>query len=97
MPLQRSLFFLKSAPGVFLSSAVKWALRLTRTIELLSLTVCTLVQTRWVVAAWANVEALSSRADQGRSGTMPDRGRPVHDHKDVGGRAMPGAIAEDVL
>ena len=26
-----------------------------------------------------------------------NRGLKVHDHRDVGGRAMPGAIAEDVL
>jgi hypothetical protein len=79
MPLQHSLFVLKSAPGGCPSSAAKWALSLTRTIELLSLTVCTTVQTRWVVAAWANFEAPSSRTDQGRSDTMSDRGRPVQD------------------
>jgi hypothetical protein len=79
MPLQRSLFFLKSAPGEFPSSAAKWALSLTRTIELLSLDSCTNVQTWWVAAAWANVEAPSSRADQGRSGRTLDRGRPLRD------------------
>jgi hypothetical protein len=57
MPLQRSLFFLKSAPGEFPSSAAKWALSLTRTIELLSLMACTTIQTLWVVTAWANFES----------------------------------------
>ena len=61
MCLQRSLFVLKSAPGRCLSSAAKWALSLTRTIELLSMTACTLVQTRWVVVAWATFEAPSRR------------------------------------
>ena len=46
MHLQLSLFFLKSAPGEILSSADKWALKTTRTIELFSLTVCTMVRTR---------------------------------------------------
>jgi hypothetical protein len=63
MCLQRSLFVLKSAPGEFLSSAAKWALSLTRTIELLSINACTTVQTRRVVAVWANVEAPSSQTD----------------------------------
>jgi hypothetical protein len=57
MPLQHSLFFLKSAPGGFPSSAYKWALSLTRTIELLNLTAYTTVQTWRVVAAWANFES----------------------------------------
>jgi hypothetical protein len=41
MPRQPSLFVLKSAPGAFLSSAAKWALSLTRNIELLSMNACT--------------------------------------------------------
>jgi hypothetical protein len=79
MCLQHSLFVLKSAPGECLSSAAKWALSLTRAIELLSLRSCTTIETWRVVAACVNFEAPSSRADQGRSGTMPDRGRPVQD------------------
>jgi len=67
------------APGEILSSADKWALNTTRAIELFILTACTLVQTRQTVVGWANLEAPSSRADQGRSGGMPDRGRPEHD------------------
>jgi hypothetical protein len=63
MCLQHSLFVLKSAPGGCLSSAAKWALSLTRTIELLSLKVCTSIQTWRVVAAWANFEAPSSQTD----------------------------------
>ena len=63
MHLQLSLFFLKSAPGEYLSSADKWAVILAHTIELLSLKTCTPVQIRWVVAAWANFEAPSSRTD----------------------------------
>ena len=68
MPLQRSLFVLKSAPGEFPSSAAKWALSLTRTIELLSIKACTSIQTRWVVAAWANFEAPNRRTVQGSNG-----------------------------
>jgi hypothetical protein len=65
---QPSLFVLKSAPGEFLSSAAKWALSLTRTIELLNLTVCTTVQAWRVVAAWANFEAPNRRTVQGSNG-----------------------------
>ena len=68
MCLQHSLFVLKSAPGVFLSSAAKCALSLTRTIELLSLKSCTTIETWWVVAAWANFEAPSRRTVQGSNG-----------------------------
>ena len=63
MHLRLSLFFLKSAPGGTLSSADKWVVNTTRAIELFSLTVCTTVQTRQVVAAWANFEAPSSQSD----------------------------------
>ena len=63
MHLRLSLFFLKSAPGETLSSADKWAVNTTRTIELVSLTACTTVQTQRVVSAWANIEAPSSRVD----------------------------------
>jgi len=85
---------LKIAPGGTLSSADKWALKATRTAERADLILCTLCQTRQVVAVFARIEAPSSQLDQVRSGGMPDRGRPEHDHRDVGGRAMPGAIAE---
>ena len=61
MHLQLSLFFLKSAPGEIPSSADKWEVNTTRAIELLSRKACTMVQTRWTVAACANFEALSSR------------------------------------
>ena len=60
MHLRLSLFFLKIAPGEILSSADKWAMNTTRPIELLSRKSCTLVQTRWTVAACANFEAPSS-------------------------------------
>jgi len=63
MHLQLSLFFLKSAPGEIPSSADKWAMNPTRTIELMSLKVCTMVQTRQAVAAWANFEAPSRQMD----------------------------------
>jgi len=46
MHLRLSLFFLKSAPGEILSSADKWAVNSTRTVELFSLTACTTVRTR---------------------------------------------------
>ena len=63
MHLRLSLFFLKSAPGGTPSSADKWALKTTRTIELLCRKACTTVQTRQVVAACANFEAPSSQTD----------------------------------
>jgi len=56
MHLRLSLFFLKSAPGGILSSTVKREVNLTRAIELLTLTMCTTVQTRQAVAVWANIE-----------------------------------------
>jgi len=61
MHLRLSLFFLKSAPGGSLSSADKWVVNTTRTIELLCRKACTLVQARRAVAACANFEAPSSR------------------------------------
>ena len=44
MHLRLSLFFLKSAPGEILSSADKWAMKTTRTVELFSLKACTTVR-----------------------------------------------------
>ena len=54
---------MKSAPVGSQSSADKWAVNPTRAIELLNPTVCTTVQTRRVVAAWVNFEALSCQSD----------------------------------
>ena len=74
---------MKSAPGGSLSSADKWAVGPTRTIELLNLTVCTTVQTPLYTHQFPENPALVQTAliyHLARKVAATDRSRSVMRH-----------------